>query len=360
MRWLALAIAVVSATAVAGADSPRTIAGSLQLDYLAVPSDAHARAIAFDGMTAEVALRMSVDFTSNASVSVKVCFACHGFEAAAAYVDLRAADELSVRVGRLTPEFGGFPQRGDPSIHRSSDKPLPYDMGRMLHHAAWNEGVLPAPWVDTGAELLGTRFVDGGRIDYAGYVLSGPKGTAETGDLDFVASRDPGRYYVDNNSEPVGGLRLAGTLDLDSAGHGVTVGASAMAGHYDPDRRLGFWIAGGDAAVTLDGVTLRGEYLVRRTEVAGRGNDFTKHGFYAEAELPIGRVDAFARFDGLLRFGSVPLGSPLSSSARLLRYTGGAAIRLSANIRLKASVELYQSDDLGNDVALHLGLATPF
>src|SRR5262249_437537 len=151
-------------------------------------------------------------------------------EAAAAFVDLRAADELSVRVGRLTPEFGSFPQRGDPANHRTNDKPLPYDMGRMLHRTEWNEGILPAPWVDNGVELLGTRFLGGGRVDYAAYVLSGPKAGIAAADFDFIASRDPGQYYVDNNAEPVVGARLSGTADLDSEGHSVTFGASFMTG----------------------------------------------------------------------------------------------------------------------------------
>lgn len=376
MRWLIAAVMLGSAAAIAHAETHRTIAGSLQLDYLAVPTDLHANAKSFDGMTAELSLKMSIDFTSNASASVKVCFACHGFEAAAAFVDLRAADELSMRIGRLTPEFGSFPQRGDPANHRTNDKPLPYDMGRMLHHAEWNEGILPAPWVDNGVELFGTRFVGGGRVDYAAYILSGPKGVPGGTDFNFVSSRDANQYYVDNNSEPVFGARLSGTADLDSDGHGVTFGASFMTGRYDRDRQLGFLIAGADLVASLDGVVLRAEYLARRTDMAvgtdpslwkygpgadGRLDDhFVKHGFYAEAEIPIGPVDVFGRFDGLLRYGNVLAGSELSSSSKLFRYTAGAAIRLSANIRLKASIEYYQFNDFDDDVALHLGVATPF
>jgi hypothetical protein len=377
VRWLVVAIAVAATAAAARAETHRTIAGSLQLDYLLVPTDAHARTTTLDGMTAELSLKFSIDFTPSASASVKLCFACHGFEAASAFVDLRAADELSLRVGRLTPEFGSFPQRGDPANHRSNDKPLPYDMGRMLYRAEWNEGILPAPWVDNGVELLGTRFVGGGRVDYAAYILSGPKANADLVDFDFVRSRDPNQYYVDNNSEPVVGARLSGTADIDSAGHGVTFGASVMAGHYDPDRRLGFVIGGADLVVNLEGIVLRAEYLARRTDMeigtdpatrwkygpnaSGQYDDhFFKHGFYAEAEVPIGPVDAFARFDGLLRFGNVLVTSPLSSSSRLLRYTLGGAVRISENIRVKASAEYYQLNDLGNDVALHLAIATPF
>jgi len=376
-RAVALIAITLLSIGTARAETRRTIAGSVQLDYLVVPTGSHINATTFDGMTTELSLKMSVDFTSNASVSVKVCFACHGFEAAAAYVDLRAADELSVRIGRLTPEFGSFPQRGDPANHRTNDKPLPYDMGRMLHHTDWNEGILPAPWVDNGVELLGTRFVGGGRIDYAAYILSGPKGDADAADMNFVASREPDRYYVDNNSEPTVGARLSGTLDLDARGHGITLGASAMAGHYDPDRQLGFWIAGADLVANLDGVVLRAEYLARRTDMAiganpltrwkfgpdaaGQYDDhFMKHGFDAEAEAPIGRFDVFARFDGLLRRGNVLATSALNARAQLLRYTAGTAYRIIDNIRIKASVEYYQFSDLANDLALHIGVSTPF
>ena len=382
MRWFIVAIAVSSVAAVASAETRRTIAGSLQLDYLVVPTNSNIHTSTFDGMTAELSLKMSIDFSSNASASVKMCFACHGFEAAAAFVDLRAADELSVRIGRLTPEFGSFPQRADPANHRTNDKPLPYDMGRMLHHTDWNEGVLPAPWVDNGVELFGTRFVGAGRVDYAAYILSGPKGANDAADFDFIASRGASQYYVDNNSEPVFGARLSGTADLDGEGHGITFGASFMTGRYDPSHHLSFLIGGADIVANLDGIVLRAEYLARRTDMDvgdnpatrwkylpgsdGKYDDhFFKHGFYGEAEVPIGPVDAFGRFDGLLRFGNVLAGpgmvsNALSSSSRLLRYTAGAAVRLIENVRLKASVEYYQFNDLPNDLAIHVAVATPF
>jgi hypothetical protein len=387
---VAIALAVVGVgVATVRAEVRRTIAGSLQLDYLAVPTGSHVRATTLDGLTAELSLKMAIDFSPNAAATVKVCFACHGFEAAAAFVDLRAADELTVRIGRLTPEFGSFPQRGDPANHRTNDKPLPYDMGRMLHHINWNEGILPAPWVDNGVELLGTRLFGGGRVDYAAYVLSGPKGPVDGADFDFVGSRDPNQYYVDNNSEPVVGGRLSGTIDVDSDGHGITVGGSYMAGRYDADRQLAFQIAGADLVANFDGVVLRGEYLVRRTDMAvapggvdpknrwkyapGPGGNyddhFFKHGFYGEAEIPIGPVDVFGRFDGMFRFGNVlaqnaagatPATSALSSTSKVWRATGGLAVRINANIRLKVSGEYYWFTDFANDLALHVGVATPF
>jgi hypothetical protein len=176
------------------------------------------------------------------------------------------------------------------------------------------------------------------------------------------------------------GARLSGAIDLDSDGHAITLGTSFMTGRYDPDRHLAFVIGGADLVANLDGIVIRTEYLARRTEMAvtvpgvdpatrwkyGPGSDgryddhFFKHGFYAEAEVPIGRVDVLARFDGLLRFGNVLAGSALSSRSTLLRYTAGAAIRITENVRLKTSVEYYQFNDLPDDLALHIGVATPF
>jgi hypothetical protein len=352
----------------------RTFAGSIQLDYLAVPTERSARALTFDGATAEISLRITKDFSKHASATMKLCFACHGFEAAMGFVELRAADELRVRVGRMTPSFGAFPARHDPANHLTSDKPLPYDMGRMLARDIWNEGILPAPWVDNGIEVAGTRFWDGGRFDYAAFLTSGPKGGPDAVDFDFTLSRAPEQYYVDNNSEPSLGGRAALTLEVGD--YEIAAGASAMAGRYDPARELSFLIAGVDASVKKGRFALRGEYLIRRTEMAlgedpatrfkygpenGRFDDyFTKDGFYLEGEVPLGRVTAIARWDGLRRLGNVLATSPLSSSTQVLRYTAGLAVQLQTSIQIKSSVELYQLGDLADEVALHLGVATSF
>jgi len=302
---------------------------------------------------------------------VKVCYACHGFEAGLAVVEMRAADELRLRVGRMTPSFGSFPQRHDPANHLTSDKPLPYDMGRMLHKDDWNEGILPAPWVDNGIELAGTHFFDGGQLDYAAYALSGPKADTGAVDFDFIASHDPSRYYVDNNSEPMLGARFSGTIEFGDR-QALTLGASAMAGHYDPARRLGFAIAGADAVLQLDSIYLRAEYLRRRTEMdtsdptrfrlepsSGR-DSFTKDGFYVEGEVPAGPITLIGRWDGLRRSGNVLSGSGLGTSASVSRYTAALSTKLTQTIRLKTSAEYYAFSDFANELAIHLGIATPF
>ena len=374
---IVVATATLSAAAALADDNTRNFAGSVQLDYLGVPTERLARDQAFDGATVELSLKLAMDFSHDVSSNIKICVACHGMEVGMAYFDIRFRDQLNLRVGRFTPAFGAFPVRHDPANHRTSDKPLPYDMGRMLHFREWNEGILPAPWVDNGLELNGTHFFDDGQLDYAAYLISGPKGSADGFDFDYTLSRSGERYYVDNNSQPSVGARVSATTELSTTTI-VTLGASGMAGHYDPAAQLGFVIVGADAMLRLDRVFVRAEYLVRRTALAigadpdarfkygpgadGRYADFTlRDGFYLEAEVPIGkRVEVIARWDGLRRFGNVAASSPLRSKSAVLRYTAGVAVRVKGGLRIKTSVEQYDFSDFEDELGLHLGLAGPF
>jgi hypothetical protein len=371
-------LVMLETLAFAGEDekTQRNFAGSVQLDYLAIATDHGAQAQAFDGATVELSLKLAMDFGDNVSSNVKVCVACHGLEVGMAFFDVRISDALNFRVGRFTPSFGSFPLRSDPANHLTSDKPLPYDMGRMLRFREWNEGVLPTPWVDNGIELDGTHFTPHGQIDYAVFSIGGPKSTAEPTDFDYTLSRSPDRYYIDDNSEPSVGARASATLDFGDASL-FSVGASAMAGRYDPDAKYLFAIAGADAALQTPSLTLRAEYLIRRTQIAlgddpasrfkyGPGTDGTfsdivvKDGWYAEADVPAGKVDLIGRWDGLRRLGNVLATSPLRSDSIVLRYTAGLAIHLRNDLRLKTSVELYDFSDFPDEVAAHLGLAGPF
>jgi hypothetical protein len=369
---------LAAAAAPARADGPqRSFAGSVQLDYLGVPTEKLARQQALDGATVELSLKLAMDFGNDTSAAVKVCVACHGLEVGMAYFDLRVADELNVRAGRFTPAFGNFPLRHDPANHRTSDKPLPYDMGRMLRIREWNMSVLPAPWVDNGVEIDGAHFFgDGSSVEYAVYAVGGPRGGADAIDFDFTQSRSPERYYVDNNSRPSVGARLAGNLVLGQTG-AIACGLSAMAGHYDPQNRLSFAIGGADLVLEVRRVFLRAEYLIRRTQMSmgddpasrfrygpdpsGHYDDFfLKDGFYTELEVPAGPVDLVARWDGLRRLGNVPVTSLLRSESIVLRYTLAAAFRLRQSLRLKTSAELYDFSDFDDEIAVHVGLAGPF
>jgi len=372
----AIVLAIGAQVALAEGPRQRTIAGSMQLDYLAVPTDPRARDQVLDGATVELSLKLAADVTDHTTANVKVCVACHGLEVGMAYFDLRVHDEIGVRVGRFTPSFGSFPIRHDPANHRTSDKPLPYDMGRMLHFRDWNEGILPAPWVDNGLEVYGTRWLsETTRLDFGAFAVTGPKGGAVDFDFDYQLSRTPDRYYVDNNSEPVVGGRVAATVELGASA--IEAGASAMAGHYDAAGDLGFVIGGVELGVETPAVVVHAEYLARRTQFAvgadpatrlrygpgadGQYDDFiVEDGFYVEAVAPFGRLDVIGRWDGLRRDGNVLVGSELAARSRVLRYTVGGAWLLPGALRIKGSVEAYDFVEFDDELAIHLGLAGAF
>jgi len=355
----------------------RNLAGSIQLDYMAIPSRETGREIALDGATAEVSLKLTNDFSSTLSASVKGCIACHGLEIGMALFDIRVADALNVRVGRFSPSFGEFPERHDPANHRTSDKPLAYDMGRMLRLGEWNEGVLPAPWVDNGVEVNGTRyFGDHFQGDYAIYAIGGPRAGADPTDFDFRLSRSGDAYYTDNNSRPAYGGQLVASIL--AGGTTLALGASAMRGTYDPDHQLPFAIHGAHLVLRVGDVFLRAEYLSRRTKMAlgpdpatrfryGPGPDgefdpyFVKDGGHVELEAPLGdRFTAVLREDGLRRRGNVLATSPLRKDSAILRHTAGIAMVLHASLRLKLSYEYYDFSDFDDEIVIHAGIAGPF
>jgi hypothetical protein len=355
----------------------RNFAGSIQLDYMAIPSETTGRQIALDGATAEVSLKIAMDFNNKVSASVKACVACHGFEVGMAYFDLRGADELNVRVGRFTPSFGEFPSRHDPANHRTSDKPLPYDMGRMVRLNEWNEGVLPTPWVDNGIELNGTHyFGDHLQASYAAYAVGGPRAASDPVDFDYKLSRSGESYYVDNNSRPVVGGQAV--LSYFAGKFNMTAGASTMRGTYDPDHHLPFQIWGGHVVLRFRDIFLRTEYLRRRTKMAlgddpgadfkyGPGKDgtydpwFVKDGGYSELEFPVSsRVTVVLREDFLRRRGNVLKSSLLRSDSALVRHTAGLAVAVAQSIRVKLSFERYDFSDFEDENVIHLGIAGPF
>ena len=355
----------------------RNVAGSIQLDYMAVPSRDTGREISLDGATAEVSLKIAMDFTNKISANVKMCVACHGFEVGMAYFDLRAADELNIRVGRFTPAFGEFPIRHDPANHRTSDKPLPYDMGRMLRITEWNEGVLPAPWVDNGIEINGTHFFgDHVQGDYAVYAIGGPRAGADPVDFDFKLSRSGESYYVDNNSRPVfGGQAVVSVITDDTT---WSAGFSMMRGTYDPQHKQTFAIHAAHVVARVREVFIRAEYLTRKTEMS-LGDDpsarfrygpastgrfdpyFVKDGGYAELEVPLTpRLTLLGREDFLRRRGNVTATSEMRSDSALVRHTAAAAFSLRQSLRLKLSYEYFDFSDYEDEAVVHAGIAGLF
>ena len=366
-----LAAALLHAAPAAAVE--RNFAGSAQLDYLFVP-DASSRPggrSAYDGFTTEVALKLAADVSDHVSANVKVCYGCHGFELPMAYFDFRVADELVFRAGRFSPSFGAFNIRQDPANHATSDKPLPYDMGRMLRPGDWNLGVLPSPFPDNGVEIGGTHwFGERVQLDYAVYATSGFRAPTGSNDLTWGLSQTRGGNMIDNNGVPATGGRIVATFRVGE-GNDVTVGGSVMYGTWDPANRFSYLIAGGDAAARIGRTQVRFEYLVRRQTFApdpavpykllvpASGEDtFEKHGAYLEVERSMTEtVTLLARADGLYRAGNLPVASPLAPRAAVFRYTAGGTVAIAPGFRIKASGELWA---FSNDVPAHQDLELAF
>jgi hypothetical protein len=387
-----LALFVLAVSVFAWVRSARAVehnfVGSAQLDYNFAPTAPDANAnmgtnYTFDGFTLEAAGKLSVDVSDHLSVNVKVCFGCHGFEADMFYFDYRVADELNFRAGRFSPSFGAFNIRHDPANHKASDKPLPYDMGRMLRKTEWNNGVLPSPFPDNGIEVDGTHwFGESAQFDYAAWAVEGFRNDVDPhpADLDFVESHAP-TYFVDNNARPTAGARMAMTLTAGPSSE-MTLGASGSYGTYDPNNKLTYAILGGDYTLRLHRTSIRMEYLVRRTEmdvtvpgeykyaVLPNGNFNVKHGAYLELERPIVHTLEFvARVDGMYRVGNVLAEAPynsLSFRSSVIRETLGLALPVERNFRLKASGELWQFSDPSPttgrrlEVSAHLAFVATF
>jgi hypothetical protein len=376
-------------------DEEHNFAGSAQLDYHFVPSEpgaisAPGPATTFQGFTLEAALKVAVDISDHLSANFKICYGCHDFGLDMAYFDLRAADELNLRVGRFSPSFGAFNLRHDPANHMTSDKPLPYDMGRMLRKGDWNNGVLPSPFPTNGAEINGTHWIGNtAQLDYAAYVVMGFKNDTDPDPTDFNFQESHNPYFVTSDPRPAAGSRLALTVKAGDRAD-ITLGASGMFGTYDPNNRLTYAIVGGDLALRLGRTAMRMEYLVRRQQMdvsdpdifkyaiaSVDGDFFTKQGAYVEIEQPI--TDAFdllARGDGMYRVGNVsnaavasgneaPAYSPLSYESWVARETLALAYEVERNFRFKGSVELWEfsyADLAGREAELsfHVGAVGSF
>jgi hypothetical protein len=295
------------------------------------------------------------------------------------YFDVRVADELNFRVGRFSPTFGAFNLRHDPANHRLSDKPLPYDMGRMLRLRQWNMSVLPSPFPDNGVEIDGTSTGDVVQFDYAVYAVMGFKADLQPTDLNFQLSRRPEAYYVDNNARPTVGGRLAVTFKLGDVSD-FTAGVSGMGGTYDPENHETYYIGGADLSARFDKTNVRVEYLTRRTTfdttnkaaykyfiAADSGNFMMKHGAYAEVEQALTpELDLIGRVDGMFRVGNVEAASQLSRKSSVLRYTIGTAYAIERGLRIKLSTELWQFSDVDPatgrqlELSMHAALAGSF
>ena len=366
------AVVVALALAIPAAGAEVNFSGSAYVDYWFINS-AMAKKDSMAGLTPEAAVKMEVDVHENLSFSARVCFSCHGLEVDRAHVDFTPTPAFNIQAGRIGVPFGEMSVRYDPTSHRSVSKPLIYDMGRMPYYgkSAFNLGVVPQPYVDTGVVVYGQVWPsDTVQLWYAGYLVGGMRGS---NDFDFTAMRTS--YYLDNNNEPAGGGRVVLTVsasDPESPFKDFSFGLSGMYGHYDPDRLRAYTALGVDAALRVGPVTLRGEAAFVRIEIDPNpalyrfqliDTYFDKGGFFVELEHPIGsRLIALYRFDTLARKG-IPMPNSetsLTEDSQILRGTGALQILLSSSMYLKGSYEYTWLSDFPVVHSLHFGVGGSF
>jgi hypothetical protein len=308
----------------------------------------------------------------NLSVSANACIGCHGIDMEHVALDYQPRSWLNLQAGRILVPFGDFSNRADPSSYRTGSQPLIYDMGRMAFgtRTAMNLGVIPMPYVDTGVLVYGVKWL-GSRIQawYGGYGVSGLRGA---NDIDWMAMRSA--PYNDNNSEPSYGGRVTLSYSSDAGDFigDASVGGSYVAGKYDREAKLGYEAWAVDATFRLSKLILRGEYAHRKTDLDPTATGypyglldpyFTKDGFYAEAEHPLGKYLAVVyRYEELRRTGSPLPGAPaeLTANSRFTRYTGGVVLTPAQNVFVKASWEYWDTSDFGRFNTYHAGIGGAF
>jgi len=235
--------------------------------------------------------------------------------------------------------------------------------------SAMNLGVLPLPYVDTGALVYGVRWL--GEKIQVWYGVYGVAGLRGSNDLDWMAMRSI--PYNDNNAVPAGGGRLALAYSSDPGSFfgDANLGGSYTAGRYDKDGKLGYDVWAIDATLRLGKLLLRGEYASRKTDLdpdasypyALVDSWFEKAGYFAEAEVPLGPyLSAVYRYEELWRRGTPLPGSvpELSADSTFVRHTGGLMITPVAALYLKASWELWQTTDFGDFHTYHAGIGGAF
>jgi hypothetical protein len=364
--------AALLAPATARAVEGLIFSGSVYIDQWGFLDSQDAAKRSAQSLAPAASIKIGGDINDNLSFSAKACISCHGVDLEHVALDFQPKTWANVQVGRLAVPFGEFSNRVDPSSYWAGSQPLIFDMGRMAFgtRSAMNLGVIPMPYVDTGALLYGVKWL-GSKIQtwYGAYAVAGLRGA---NDVDFIALRSI--PYNDNNAQPAYGGRLAFSY---SAEHGALIGDSSLggsytAGKYDKDARLGYEAWGADATLRFWRLILRGEYAHRRTDLDTAANGypfalqdpfFVKEGFYAELEHPLGRYLHFVyRYEELARKGAPLPGAPveMTTNSRFLRYSAGIGIEPGQNMFVKMGWEYWDTTDFGRFNAYHVGIGGAF
>ncbi len=370
-RRLPLLVAALLAPAAGRAVEGVIYSGSAYVDYWGIPEKAIG-ARSPQGATPMASLRIGIDVNDDLSFTTKACISCHGIDAEQIALDYQPKSWFNVQFGRISVPFGEFSNRLDPGSHKTASAPLIYDMGRMAigSRSAMNLGVLPLPYVDTGALVYGVRWL--GEKIQVWYGVYGVAGLRGSNDLDWMAMRSI--PYNDNNGVPAGGGRLALSYSANPGAFfgDANLGGSYTAGRYDKDARRAYELWSVDATLRFGKLVLRGEYASRKTDLdpAATGYPyqlvdgwFQKSGYYGEAEVPLGGyLSAVYRYDELKRTGT-PLPNSvaeLSTNSEFIRHTGGIVITPAAALYVKLSWELWQTTDFGDFHTYHAGIGGAF
>lgn len=366
-----LLVGALLAAAPAAAVEGIIFSGSVYVDQWGFPGEREAARRSPQAFAPATSIKVGADVNDDLSFSAKACISCHGVDLEHVALDFQPRTWFNVQAGRIAVPFGDFSNRVDPVSYKAGSQPLVFDMGRMAYGSRTNMnlGVLPMPYVDTGALVYGVKWL-GSRIQtwYGVYGVGGLRGS---NDVDWMALRTP--PYNDNNAEPAYGGRLALSYSSDAGDFfgDASVGGSYTAGKYDRDAKLGYEAWGADATFRLWKMTLRGEYARRKTDLDPEASYpfelkdpfFVKDGFYAELEHPLGKyLDVVYRYEELARKGTPLPGAPaeMTADSRFVRYTGGVAVTPAQNLIVKLSWEYWDTTDFGKFQTYHVGLGGAF
>ena len=345
-----------------------TIQGTFYTDFSAVEAEKHARSpFAEEGITGEFSMGATYHADKTLTVVVKACVGCHSFELENAYFDWEMTPTWSLRGGRIPVPFGGLSRRTDPSHVESATKPLPYMMGGMPYEANYNLGIVPAPFVDNGASLMGTFWVaKESKLTLETAVVRGLKGLLV--DPDYDISRD----FEDNNGEPAVASRL-----LLASGP-ITTGASFTWGRYDAEGLLDYLMGSVELTVRFGTWNLRLEGVMRETDyftpdpfsMNRQRESYRRTAYVVQADGPI--TDALRGFIlhdymkvediflGLSGPQAMPNAGTTDDSNSTFRLAGGVVYSVRAGLQVKGSVEYWDPSDFEKAVVFHLGLVASY
>jgi len=363
-----LALLSLLAAGAARAGSSTTVSGSVYADYWWIQKR-EVQQRAPSSVTIDAAVKVGVDVSDDVAFSTKACMSCHGIELEHIQMEYMPKTWFNVAAGRLALPFGEYSNRIDPSSHKTVSAPLVYDMGRMAYgeKTAFNLGVVPLPYTDTGVMVYGQRFLGKVQAWYGVYGVGGFRGS---NDVDWTAMRS--LYYTDTNRLPSVGGRLALTLAAEPTWWlgDVSVGASGVTGRYDRDATLRYEAWGADASVRIEKFTFRGEYAFRRTDLSPSASYpyelvdtwFRKDGWYAEVERPFGSYLALVyRWDTLHRQGAPLAGATeLTPDSTITRQTAGIVVTPASNVFVKLSWEQWRASDFADFQSIHFGIGGAF